>query len=202
MKTLTTAFLIIISYFSFAQVSPADFNRELTKISQEFRAQIMDKDACEALRGNTADLSSKIRNALKMIDRYSENELNQLKELKTEANALEEFISVISGSRVFSFSLKEFHLANKRIRASVTKIDSDKYCVDIIKIEIGEYVTFFAENTTDKNFQISYKWKAPNGQSGNGSMGVELKSIRHIYNNRDSKIKQNISVINIDCEEF
>lgn len=202
MKTLITAFFIIITYFSFAQVSPGDFDRELTKISQEFRAQIMDQDACEALRRTTDDISSKIGNALKKSDRYSESELNQLKELKTEANALEEFIAVISGSRVFSFSLKDFHLANKRVKATVSKIVNDKYCVDVIKIEIGNYSTFFAENTTDKNFQISYNWKVANGQSGNGSMGVELKSMRHIYNNRVSKIKQNISIINIDCKEF
>lgn len=202
MKTITIILSIIISIFSISQESPSDFDRELTKIAQEFRSQIMDKAACEELRRSAYFLSGKIKNSLESRNRYSENELDELKELHIEANALEGFIAVIGGFRVFSFSLKEFHLANTRIKASVSKIVSDKYCVDVIKIEIGDYVTFFAENTTDIDFKTSYRWKGSNGRSGNGSMAVEIKSIRHIYNNRDSKNKQNISILNFDCEAF
>lgn len=82
-------------------------------------------------------------------------------------------------------------------------VSKDKFCVDIIKVTINEYVAYLAENNSTKNYSVTYKWGTSNGMNnGSGSMGLMKLSVRHIYNSRDEENQKNITVLNMNCKEF
>ncbi len=186
-----------------SQETPSDFDYKLSNIAHNFRNEIMNKNECENLKRDTEDLVDEIEEAIEMDDRYTNDEIQELKKLKKEAEAIEQFIASVGDCGNYIPSIKEFNLANQRIRANVSYVSKNKYCVDIILVEIGDYVAYLAKNNTTKNYTLSYKWKTPNGfKSGNGTMGIIKYSIRHFYNNRDDISKKNIKVLDINCKEI
>ena len=155
-----------------SQETPSDFDYKLSNIVHSFRNEIMNKDECENLKRDTEDLVDEIEEAIAMDDEYTNYEIRELKNLKREAEAVEVFIASVGDCGNYIPSIKEFNLANQRIRANASYLSKDKYCVDVILVEIGDYVAYLVENNTTKNYTLSYKWKTPNGfKSGNGNNG-------------------------------
>ncbi|KGE88584.1 MAG: hypothetical protein ACE362_08400 [Phaeodactylibacter xiamenensis] len=187
---------------AFAQ-SPYDFDSELSDIARSFRNDIMDEYQCQRLKGDAGDLANEIEDAIEEDDEYSDAEMRQLGQLKKEAKALEQFIAAVGNCANYLPSISEFHLANQRVRADVSYVSKDQYCVDFVVAGIGNYVAYLAVNSSPNNYTVSYKWKAPGGMdSGNGTMGLPKSSVRHIYNNREEVNKTRISVYGVSCKEF
>ncbi len=203
MKTVILSVSAIILSLINLQETPSDFDYKLSDIARDFRNEIMNEDECENLKRAADELVDEIEEVIEMDDEYSSTEIAELKKLKKEAEALEQFIAAVGDVGNYSPSIEEFNLANRRIRASVHYVSRNNYCVDIILVEIGDYVAYLTENNSSKNYTVSYKWKVPNGMStGNGTMGLSKYSARHIYNNRDDIARKNISIFGVDCKEF
>jgi len=199
--------LLVISIFLFGfsdlKESPNDFDNRLSDIVRKFKLEIMDKDECEKQKRAADDLSDDIEDAIKNKDEYNSDEIIELKKLKMEAEAVEEFIAAVGNCGNYIPSIKNFNLANKRVGASVSSIIKDRFCVDVITVAIGDYVAYLGENNSAKNYTVTYKWKAPNGlNTGNGTMGLSGLSVRHIYDNREKPNQKNISFLGITCKEF
>jgi hypothetical protein len=183
--------------------SPYHFDSELSDIARSFKNEIMEEYQCERLKGEAEDLANEIENAMDEEDEYSAEEMRQLRQLKEEAEALEEFIAAVGNCANYLPSRSEFHLANERVRAEVSYVSKDQYCVNIVVVKIGNYVAYLAENGSTNNYTVSYKWKAPGGMdSGSGTMGLPRSSMRHMYNNREEVNKKKISVYGVSCKEF
>ena len=203
MKIILLAVSTLILGISNIQETPSDFDYKLSDIAREFRNKIMNEDECENLKRDADDLIDEIEDAIEMEDEYSYDEIIELKKLKKEAEALEDFIASVGDCGNYIPSINDFYLANQRINANVSYVIKDKYCVDIIIVQIGDYVAYLAKNSMSKNYTVSYKWKVQNGMSsGNGTMGLTKQSVRHIYNNREEPTKKNILIYDINCKEF
>lgn len=203
MKTIILSVSVIILSLTNIQETPSDFDYELSDIARDFRNEIMNEDECENLKRAADDLVDEIEEAIEMYGEYSIAEILELKKLKKEAEALEQFIAAVGDCGNYIPSIEEFNLANQRVRARVSYVSKNKYCVDMILVEIGDYVAYLAENNSSKNYTVSYKWKVTNGMStGNGTMGLSKYSVRHIYNNRDEIAQKNISIFGVNCKEF
>lgn len=203
MKILLLMSSIILFSFSELKENPSDFEYKLSGIVHNFKQEIMDKEKCEKHKREASDLVDDIKDAIKMEDKYTLDELVKLKELKKETEALEEYIASVGDCGNYIPSIEDFNLANRRVGGRVVSIIKDKFCVDIIAVNIGKYVAYIGENNTIKNYIVTYKWKASNGMNtGSGTMGLSKKSVRHIYDNREKPNQNKISVFGITCKEF
>lgn len=203
MKSLLL-FITLVLYGSFGlKKSPGDFEYKLTNIISKFKSEIMDKSECEKQKIAAENLSDEIKEAIENIEEYNSNHLDELKKLKKEAEALEEFIAAVGHCGSYIPSIENFNLANRRVGASVVNVIKDKYCVDVISVTIGDYTAYLAENNSTKNYTVTYKWKAPNGMNyGNGNMRLSKLSVRHFYDNREKPSQRHISIFGITCKEF
>lgn len=193
---------ILCALPAYAQ-SPYDFDSELSEIARSFRNEIMDEYQCKRLKGDAEDLANEIEDAMEEEEEYSADEMRQLRQLKKEAEALEQFIAAVGHCANYLPSISEFHLANERVRADVSYVSKDQYCVDFVVAKIGNYVAYLAVNSSSNNYTVSYKLEAPNGRGkGSGTMGLPKSSVRHIYDNRDDVNKNRISVYGVSCKEF
>jgi len=163
----------------------------------------MDEDECKSLNLEANGLVSDIDEAIENKDDYTAAEYIELKTLKKEAEAMEAFIGGVGGLASYFISKDDFYLANKRVGANVSYANKDNYCVDVIKVVIGDFVSYLADNNTLKTYTVSYKWNASGSyNSGNGTMGLPEKSVRHIYYNRDTPSQKSITVHSITCVEI
>ncbi|MEI6882378.1 MAG: hypothetical protein WCK82_13750 [Bacteroidota bacterium] len=199
--------LIIISItivgFTNLKESSNNFEYTLTYIARNFKSGIMDKDECELLKKEADDLVDDIEDEIDKLDKYTSDEIIKLEELKKEAKALENFISAIGNCGSYVLSIEDFNLANRRVGAITSTIVKNKYCIDLIKLSIGDYIAYLGVNNSTKNYTVTYKWKAVNGMNnGYATMGFAKLSLLHIYNNRAKPSQKNISIFAISCKEF
>lgn len=203
MKTIILSVFVIISSLTNLKETSSDFDFKLSDIARNFRNEIMNKDKCENLKRACDDLVDEIEGAIEMDDNYSHDEILELKKLKKEAEALEQFIASVGDCGNYIPSIDQFNLANQRIKANFSYVSRNEYCVDIILVEIGDYVAYLAKNNSSKNYTVSYKWEVPSRMNtGNGTMGLSEYSLRHIYNNRDETTQKSISIFEVKCKEF
>ena len=201
MKSILLFTSILLFSFSNLKEGPDDFDDKLSEIVREFKTEIMDEDECEKQKRAADDLADDIEDAIE--DEDNSEEIIELKKLKKEAEALEDFIAVIGDCGNHILSIKNFNLANRRVGANVANIIKGEYRVNIISVTIGNYVTYLGENNSSKDYTVAYKWKAPIGMNtGKGTMGLSKSSVRHIYDNRDNPSQKVISVFGITCKEF
>lgn len=137
--TFLLASLLMLS-ISPIKMDPGDFDTELSYIARKFKAEIMDEDVCEKQLRAVSDLLDEIEDAIEEEDEYSAAEILEFKKLKKEAAALEDFMGIVSGLGMYTSSIEDFHLGNRRVGASVARVVSGKYCVDVISVTIGEHV--------------------------------------------------------------
>ncbi len=184
------------------QDTPSDFDYKLSSIARNFRSDIMNEEGCEKQKTAAYELADEIEEAIES-DEYTSEEILELKKLKKETEALEEYIGVIGNIGNYNLSISDFNLINRRVNANISSVIRDKYCVDVILITIGDYAVYLAENDSSKNYKISYNWKAKKGMNtGSGNMGLWKYSMRHIYDNRENPTQKNISIFGITCKEF
>nr|WP_315160839.1 hypothetical protein [uncultured Flavobacterium sp.] len=181
--------------------SPPDFENELTYIVKNFKENIMDERKCTRLMNDAGSVSSNIEEELKGSNEYSSYEINQLKELKTKANALQSYIGGVGSCASAMFpTFKEFEIANQMVWGSVSYVSQGKFCVDFISVTIGNYVVYMAKNNSSTSYMLKYNWKNSNGTSkGNGTMGLQDKTIRSIYNNRNNQTQKRITILGVTC---
>jgi hypothetical protein len=203
MKCLFLIFSILSFGFSSMKETPNDFDSKLSDIVREFKQEIMNKDECEKQKREADGLADDIENAIKMEGEYTTEEVSNLRKLKEEAEAIEEYIAAVGNCGNYIPSIDNLNLANRRVNGKIVNILKDKFCIDVISVTIGEYVAFLGENATTKNYKVVYKWKAQNGMdAGNGTMGLSKMSVRHIYDNREKPNQKSITVFGIVCKEF
>lgn len=179
------------------------YDSQLTQIVDEFKSNIMNKNKCEDLKRETSYLSDEIQNSID-DDQNSDYDKKKLVQLKKEVEAVEEFIGTVgnSGNNMF-VKMDEIYLANNRINSSIATVVKDKFCAEIITISLNGYVATLALNNSIYNYTVAYKWKLSNAtNTGNGTMGLPSKSIRHIYDNRSNPASKRITIISVSCTNF
>jgi hypothetical protein len=203
MKCVFLLILFLSFGFSNLKDNPSDFDYKLSEIVNKFKQEIMDKDECNKQKNETYYLSRNLEEALNLEGQYTQDEKYELRKLKKEADALEDYISSVGDCGNFSPTIEYLNLANERIGGSISYLIKDKFCVDVISVTIDDYVAILLENNTNKSFTISYQWTTSDGiLKGNGTMGLPKRSVRHIYDNRDNRDRKNISIIGITCNEL
>jgi len=170
---------------------------------KEFRIKVLEKEECERLVEDASRLVEEIGKALTLNTDYNENDLIALRKLKKETEAVEIFITIIGSTRNNNLSNKDFELANQRVKSDVSYNVKDDFCIAVLKVTVGDYVTYLAHNKSSKNYTIYYKWNSDIGKTfGNGNMGLTKFSMRHLTDNRDNTEQSNITVTEITCKEF
>ncbi|MCF8321785.1 MAG: hypothetical protein K9I26_01420 [Flavobacterium sp.] len=195
---LISAFILLS--FTKENKNSNDFDFQLSRIVSEFRENIMDKKMCEDLKRKAYNLSSDIQNSIDE-NSNSSNEVNKLKQLKKEVDAVEEFIGTVgNGGNNMFVKMDLIYLANNRINSSMSTNVKDKFCVEILTITLNEYVAKMMYNKSSNDYTVTYKWKLSNATSiGNGTMGIPMQTIRHMYDNREKPAQKNIMVTNVTC---
>ncbi len=202
--------ILLISFFLLFEFSSnknniSNFEYELTDIIQKFKQGIMEKSECENQKREAGYLAREIENAIEKEDNYTAVEISNLKTLKNEVEALEDYIAVVGNCGNSLLSLENFNLINSRLQGDVLNLGNQKFCVNITTVKIDNYIVYLTENNTSNNYMVSYKWreKHKNGvSSGKGEMGLSQMSLRHIYDNRNQPSRKNITVYEITCKEF
>ena len=189
---------------TYSKNNPIDFEYRLSSVVQYFKSGVMNADEYERSNRDVDDLVQDIEKALKIEGEYTFDEIDQLKVLKKEVKAVERYIGTVGGQLNY-ISIEEMNLANLRIGGSIMYVIKDKFCVDVIKVVIGNFVAYLCENNSEKVYTVSYKWNSPkpnNGYRGSGIMGMPKFCFRHIHDNRLKPSKKIINVFNINCKDF
>lgn len=203
MKTLIVLIFLSISMPCAGFQNPSNFERELSRITSDFREVIMDEDQCEKLKDKAEDITEEIEELLKNPEDFSSEEISQLRQLKTEAKGIEDFIAVVAGIGSSFPKFKDFMAVNERVGADIFYLSKNEFCIDILVVEIDEYRVYLASSNSTKNLRLHVKWKTKDrSSSGNSEVGMVSKSIRHILDNRNNAIKNNIDFQSISCQEF
>lgn len=202
MKSTFLLFLLLFNSLSEIRKNPNDFDSDLDTIAHKFIENIMDKEECEKQKRNADDLAEEIEKALKNEDDYNNEEKSQLKKLKKEAEALEDYIGTIGDTGNYFLNMNTFYLANGRIGASYFRIGNYNFCVDVVVVEIKDYKVYLFQNNTENNYFVEYNYKVSNTSKGSGKMGVNNHSMRNFYNNRENPKFKNVTVLGISCKEF
>jgi hypothetical protein len=201
MKLYIPLLLLFVNLLSTnKELNISDFDYELGNIVQKFKLEIMDKDKCADLKDEVSDLAEEIQKKIEK-EENSESEKAELKQLKKEADAVEEFISVVGNcSNNMFVDIEKIYLANQRINSSIGKISTDKFCCEIFSFTINNYVSTLAFNNSLDNYTVSYAWKSPkNMNKGSGTMGLPSHTARHVYDNRSNTAQKNIILISVKC---
>lgn len=204
MKYLLLFSILFFFEFTYSIDKPIYFEYRLSNIVQQFKSGIMNPDDYERSNRDIEDLTQDIEKALKIEDEYTYDEINQLKVLKKEVKAVESYIGAVGGKSDY-ISIEELNKANLRIGGSIFYVIKDKYCVDVIKVVIGNFVAYLCENNSEKIYNVSYKWNSPkpnNWYRGSGTMGMPKFCLRPIYDNRLKPTKKIIYVYDITCKDF
>jgi len=199
--TLSMLYFGILNYTE----SPSNFESKLSNIIMEFRHEILNLDKCENLMQSTESLINEIEESIENKEEYTLSELLELKNIKIEAEAIEQLISILGINTHHTMTVKEFEIANKKVNLSISNEFNEKYCVEIIKVRLNDYVSYIVKNNSQKNFKISYKWigKSITGTvSGNGNFGLSKQSMRHLYDNRENISCKNITIKELNCKEY
>jgi len=203
MKLILLIPILFAFSFSIPKESPKDFEYRLNDIARNFRQAIASLNSCSNQKMQTEYLVSEIADAINNTNEYSPVEIASLRELKKEAEALEVYIACIGTCGEDITSINNFFLANQRVGGVIKSIVKNKYCVDIISVSLGNYVVYLAQNNSEINYKITYKWKSQNGQiNGEGNMGLSKKSVRYILCNRERPDQTNIIFPSILCKEI
>jgi hypothetical protein len=198
---LISAFLMLS--FSNNNKNYNDFDSVLTQIVDEFKSNIMNKNKCEDLKRKASYLSDEIQGSI-ADDQNSDYDKKKLVQLKKEVEAVEEFIGTVgnAGNNMF-VEMDAIYLANNRINSSITTVEKDKFCAEIITISLNGYVATLALNNSSYTYTVAYKWKLSNANNtGNGTMGFPTKSVRHIYDNRSNPASKRITIISVSCKNI
>ena len=150
-------------WFDFIEESPTDFEYKLSNLANNFEENIMSKDECRDLMNEASSLGDEIEDEIDEVDEHSANEISAFKELKKKADALENYIGVVAGISTTFPKIAEFEIANSMVGGSVLSISQGKFCVDIVSVNINNYVVYLVKNTTTLNYRINYSWKASGG---------------------------------------
>ena len=203
MRTVIALYFLSCTIPCAAIQNPRDFDRQLSTIAEDFKEVIMDEDECEELKDKAEYISKEIEELLEESEGFSSEEILQLEQLKTEAEGIEDFIAVVAGVGSAVPKVKDFIRANERMGVGLYYISQEEYCVDILVVEIDEYVTYLASNNSNKSFRLNFEWKTKDKSSfGSSKVGMSSKTIRSMLNNRDYTLKNNIDFKNIECIEF
>ncbi|TLP79237.1 hypothetical protein [Maribacter sp. ACAM166] len=202
MKTLFTLFFLTFLMPCSGFQSPDDFNRDLSRIVDDFKEAIMDEDECDDLKDKAEDIADDIEELLEDSDDFSPEEISQFKQLKTEAENIEDFIAVVSGVGNAFPKTTDFKEVNRKVRMDIYTLGKYDFCVDVQVAEIGDYRAYLVTNNSGNNVRLKINWKTANGaSSGSSEVGMLGKSIRHILNNRDDSL-ENLVIQSITCTKF
>lgn len=191
----------LIFLFSFSASSPtADFEGRMNTIIQAFKQALMDKDQCKALVKQAQVLEQDITKALAATSK--KGTARQLKKLKIEASALVLYLGMVGGTEVHPISTKQLYLINRWVKAKITNVSQKRFCVNILKVNIGNYTAHLVENPSDLDYQVNYNWridKSISTDSGSGQEDVDAHRIYHIHNNRKKAAWRSIDFYDIKC---
>lgn len=202
MKIIFTILFFICVLPCSAFQSHSDFDRELTNITRELKQVILDEDACEELMDEAEDIFDEIEEILKETEDFSPEEILELKQLKTEAENIEDFIAVVAGvGNAFPKTI-DFKQVNNKVRIGIYTLEKYDFCVDVQIAEIGDYRAYLVTNNSVNNIRLKINWKTANGaSSGSSEVGMLGKSIRHILDNREDSL-ESLIIQSITCTEF
>jgi hypothetical protein len=200
MKITVLAFLITFLNLNLSHDRVSDFDNELSDITEKFIREIMNEDECEDLKNDAGDLAEDIEKAIQSENEFTFEEKNALRKLKKEATAIENFIGIVGDcGGNYIISVEDLNIAANRIDFNINLINT-KSCVEIITIEINNYIVYLAKNSSKINYSLSYNWKSQNGLTkANGKMGMFKQTIRSIYNNREKPKQKSIVFSNLIC---
>ena len=199
MKLLLALFTVLLFNSSSIEKDYNDFDYDLSRIVNDFRRDVMNKSRCEDLKRKADYLSDDIQKYLNEED-LDQYEKDKLRQLKKETEAVEEYIGAVGNCGTYFPKMDDLILANYRINGSISTQLNNKFCIDVINVSINDYVATLAYNNTATNYSITYKWKSPSGKSsGNGTMGLPSRTVRHMYDNRDNPQAKKIVIVSLNC---
>lgn len=203
MKYLILSLAILFFFHPILKENPKDFDYKLSNIVNAFKRGILDSDECDRKKLEVQYLIEEIDEAIKDEGEYTLDEIISLKNIKKDAQAIEEYFAVIGNCGGNDFTLENFYLANRRVGGNISNVINGVFCVDVISVTIGDYIAYLANNNSTKDNKITYKWKGNNGNNtGDGNIWLSHKSVRHIYDNRENLSLKKITVYSITCKEF
>lgn len=182
----------------------SSFEREITSIYNEIQDALSDEYEIDQLINTTEKVISDIEYFKKRNDNLQSNSVLKLNQLKSEAEILVRFFYVIDRTSGMIEKNDFFRILNKA-GGNLTTLFSSSNCADILKLDLGDFSGYYAENKTEnKSFKV--KWSLTNTRYGlvgsSGEMGLIRRNIRHIVNSRDNEDFKLLKPKSISCEEI
>lgn len=82
----------------------------------------MDEDECDDLKDKAEDIADEIEELMEETEDFSSEEISYLKELKTLAERVEDYIAVVAGVGNAFPKLKDFMEVNEKVGADIYRL--------------------------------------------------------------------------------
>lgn len=189
-----------------------EFKKEMESIVKEFKENIGIEGTCSDLTHKSDILSDDIEDYIEDEEGVSEEEREELRDLKLKAESLNEYIGAVGGCESHLLSIEEFGVANSLVNAKVDLYKENRRCPDIIVVTIRNFVSYLAKNEDEEGLTVVYKWRVPRDQIPENSQRYTLKghryagmgdrSYRNMYTNREDDKPSKINIWITSCKRF
>lgn len=206
MKTVLT-FLIINCCFQ--NTSQSQNLQEIIDLFQtvmdKVPSSIHKKVACDELINICDEVQKDIDYVLRYEDEIADKDIEILKKVKRDAALMNRFIRTI-GNTSFGTGFmteKQLNKARDLIDFDMLEIYTNKFCIKIFKIRIGNYFCILGFNPPGNDtYKIEAICKSRDRRTTfNSEMGLPPNNYRQIWNSED--VEDNILVIaNVKCSAY
>lgn len=198
-------FVVIVTacFALFALAASAqEYDSEIAALASSFPSAVDDRNAIQALVARAEALDDRIREDWRSgRDSLPQEQLDRLKHLEDEAEALEDVFEVV-GQLDYGgdIDLEDFEIANQRLALEWEVLALSKEGIELIRIDIGGFQSFLFRNPTAENYIANYQLKTPDGEQPGGGVNLPCAALVGVLSSREDKTR-NIELVDLSIEK-
>jgi len=192
-RCLSTTMLIVFGLLVPAgDASTQGFEAEYESLVGGFSASLDDETAVGRLVEEAGDLTDRIRAYRRdNRDSLSDEELDRLRDLANEVRAFESVTRVVGQiHNAADVSIESFEAVRERLGLQPQVLLTHESGLELIRIDVGSFVSLLLRNPTQTTFSASYGVNDPERPGGVGSAFCEKYSVMSgLFNSRDRELE-------------
>lgn len=178
---------------------PIYYQNIIGSIVNSFDEKYMDEDEANDMASDAGTLVDKIEEELENAQLTSVQRA-EYKKVLAYSKDVENALNCVCYSSFMCEDKLSFMRGAAILGLSVSSVFNGKFCVDFLKIEYKDFVSYQAENKSFGTAQLVVKWSANNGMNtGSSQCAVFSNSIRSVFDNRDNPEVKSIYFTIVKC---
>ena len=189
---LSVVLSVLIALLAPKAAFAQDFDAEYKKLIAQFEESVADSAAAAKLVDRADDLYDRIRQHRRDNRKsLSDAQRDQLKDLSVEVRDFKAVTRVVAQvHNAADASIEGFETVNTKLGLEPKVIQTHDSGLELVRIEVGKFVSLLLRNPTKTTFAIMYEVNDPDRPGGVGTAACESYSVLSgLFNSRDRKLE-------------